>query len=102
MKTMNQKKTAMLLATLGGLLISQVEAGDADVENAIAEAQAAIEKADAVGYAWRDSSKLLKAAEEAAANGKHEQALELAATAKFQGEAAYAQYEDNKDAGPNF
>jgi len=99
---MNLKNTAIMLTAVCGLIGTHAYAIDAEVDNAIAEAEAAIEKADSVGFAWRDSGKILKSARAAAADGEREQALELAAQAKFQGEAGYAQYEANKDAGPTF
>lgn len=102
MTSMNPKKAALALAAICGLVGTHAYANDAEVDNSIAEAEAAIEKANSVGYAWRDSGKILKSARDAAANGEREQALDLAAQAKFQGEAGYAQFEANKDAGPTF
>jgi len=97
------KSTTFIVAAICALLASNsFAADDAEVDNAIADAAAAIEKANSVGFAWRDSAKILKQAKSAAADGERDQALALAAQAEFQGEAGYAQYEANKDAGPNF
>lgn len=96
------KKSSMAAAAIFCLLAVPAVAADAEVDSAIAEATAAVEKADSVGFAWRDSAKILKQAKAAAAEGEKDKALALAAQAKFEGEAGYAQYEANKDAGPTF
>lgn len=71
-------------------------------EQLLQEATAALDKADAVGFEWRDSRKILNQAKEAAARGDFEQAVELARAAARQGEAAYAQYLAARNAGPRF
>jgi len=96
------KSSAIALAAIFGFIATHTYAADADVETALADAEAAIEKADSVGFAWRDSAKILKEAKSAAADGERDRALELAAQAKFEGDAAYIQYEANQNAGPNF
>ena len=96
------KRTSLAAVTVCCVLAMPAVAADADVDSAIAEAAAAIEKANSVGFAWRDSRKILKEAKAAAADGDREKALALADQARFQGEAGYAQYEANKDAGPTF
>ncbi len=72
------------------------------VQAAIQEAEAAIKKTDSVGYLWRDTEKLLKAAKAAAKKGELEKALELAGKARRQAELAYQQYLSQKNAGPRF
>jgi len=59
---------------------------------AIKAAKEAYKKALAVGYAWRDTGKIIKKAEAALTKGDEEKALKLANKARFQGEAAVRQY----------
>lgn len=54
-------------------------------ENALAAAKAEQKKAAAVGGEWRDTGKVLKSAEEAAAKGDYATAKKLADQAAFQG-----------------
>ncbi len=91
-----------LAVAASSLLAAATLSIGSDVDAAISEAAAAIEKAEAVGFAWRDSKKILDGAKKASAKGDTERALELAGQAKRQGEAAYAQYEASKNAGPHF
>lgn len=58
---------------------------EAEYERALAEAEAARKEAAAVGGEWRDTGKLIKQAEQAAAKGDFEQATQLAERAAFQG-----------------
>lgn len=53
-------------------------------ETALAAAKAEIKKAGAVGGVWRDTGKILKNAEKAAAEGNYGNATKLAEKAKFQ------------------
>lgn len=53
-------------------------------EAALAAAKAEIKKASAVGGEWRDTGKLLKKADKAAADGDYGTATKLAEKAKFQ------------------
>ncbi len=64
------------------------------------EAEAAIDKADKVGYEWRDSRKILEAAKKAHVAGDETEAMKLATKALHQGRMAYQQYLDNRDASP--
>ena len=59
---------------------------------AIAAASAAIKKAKANDWIWRDTEKFLKQAQEAADKGDTATAVKLANKAKFQAEAAVIQY----------
>ncbi len=61
-------------------------------ELAIKAAKEALKKAEAVGFAWRDTGKLIKKAEEALKKGDEKTALKLANKARFEGEAALRQY----------
>ncbi len=71
-----------------------------DYTKAMSDAKAAIQKARSVNYEWRDSGKILKKAAKLAKAGNYAKALKLALKAKQQGELAYAQSIDQKDAGP--
>lgn len=65
------------------------------------EATSAIDKAQSVGFEWRDSRKFLSSADTAAKGGDYTKAMQLAMQAKSQGEMAYQQYLDQKNAGPH-
>lgn len=88
-----------LVLTLA-VALSPVFAAEDDAQRAIAEARAALDRVDAVGYQWRDSEAILDMAEEAAAHGDEERAKVLAEIARFQGEAALAQFRREADAEP--
>jgi hypothetical protein len=64
-----------------------------DPATAIAQAKAAVQKTDAVGFLWRDTEELIKGAEAAAAKDDAETALNLAIQALHQAENGYKQYE---------
>lgn len=61
-----------------------------------------LKMANKAGYQWRDSGKILKKAEKAAAAGDYKKAERLANQAREQGEFALAQAKDQADAGPRF
>mgnify|MGYP001828232093 FL=1 len=64
---------------------STVAASDQDAyEAALAAAKAEIKKASAVGGEWRDTGKILKKAEKAAADGNYDTATKMAEKARFQ------------------
>ena len=68
------------------------QAGDAkEAQQAIAGAKAAQKKADSIQGGWVTTDKLIKKAEQAAANGDHTRALSLAKKAKLEAESAFAQ-----------
>ena len=71
-----------------------------DYTKAVNEAKAAIQKARAANYEWRDSGKILKKAAKLAKSGDYSKAMKLVLKAKQQGELAYAQSIEQKDAGP--
>ena len=80
--------------TFSAILIAPAiaTAGNAgEFDQAVKEATAAIDKAKAVNYEWRDSRKILKQAEKAEKAGDHKKAMALANEAKEQGIIAVAQ-----------
>ena len=103
-----------------GITLSIPGGGDmAAYEKAVAEANAALDKAASVKGEWRDSrwkkstfvkyttpdgktvkSSFMGAAEEAAKHGDYASALKFLETAKFQGEMGYEQAMGQKNAGP--
>ena len=73
----------------------------ASAKDAIADAHATTKKVAKVGYEWRDTGKMIKKAEEAAAKGDNDAAVKLARKAEEQSKDAYAQYERYyESAGP--
>lgn len=83
-------KKMALAAVAAGLIVAGPAVADA-AGDAIAAAKAAQKAAASVGGEWRDTGKIIKAAEEAAAAGDTEKAIELANKAKTQGELGKAQ-----------
>lgn len=67
-------------------------AGPSASSVAIANAKAAMKKASSLGYLWRDTGKILKKAEAAAAKGDEDAAVKLANDARSQAEMAVKQY----------
>ena len=90
----------LLLAGCAGT--TDIIYGENDAKAAIDAAKAANAKAKSVNYEWRDTGKMIKKAEEAAKTGKFEDAVKMAEKAHRQAKNAYAQYEANKNAGPQF
>jgi hypothetical protein len=70
--------------------------------SAIAAAKSAVAGANKVGFEWRDSGKMIKKAEQAAAEGNADKAISLAQTAQFQGEAGQAQALAQSSPAPRF
>lgn len=70
---------------------AKVTAGETDVQQTIAAAKAAQEKADSLQGAWVTTDKLIVQAEKANADGEREKALQLAQKAQKEAELAYAQ-----------
>jgi hypothetical protein len=68
------------------------------VQQAIDDAKAVLAKADATGFAWRDTGKMISNAEKALAAGDTAKALKLAAQAKQQSELAIKQSIDQDKA----
>lgn len=67
-------------------------AGPSEVEQAISDAEAAVAKAKALDWIWRDTEKMLKKAKKLAKEGKDEEAIKLANEVKAQAELAVEQY----------
>ena len=98
---MKLKKTAMylgvvtLVVSLAAVCSTTEEkaanATSASVEKTIADAKAALTEAEKGGYAWRDTGKFIKQAEEAAAAGDLEKASKLSHKALEQSELAKKQ-----------
>lgn len=98
MKTMSFFRSLLLASALiGGLSVTPAQATEA--EKVIAAAETAQQKAASVGGEWRDTGKIIKQAKAAAKAGDEAKALQLAETAKQQGELGYAQAMAEKDAG---
>jgi hypothetical protein len=57
----------------------------------VEQAEAARKEADALGFEWRDTAKLIKQAREALDKGQKEESDKLASLALLQGKAAVAQ-----------
>ena len=94
-------KARILLPAL--LLTASFSAGATPAADAIADAKQEMKKVSAVGYLWRDTGKILKKAEAAAAKGDNEAATKLARKAEEQAKDAYAQYSRYyESAGPRF
>lgn len=94
-------KARTLLPAL--LLTASFSAGASTSADAIADAKQEMKKVSEVGYLWRDTGKILKKAEAAAAKGDEKTATKLARKAEEQAKDAYAQYERYyESAGPRF
>ena len=80
-------KKLALTALLAGMLVggSALAADKASAEAAIAAAKAAQKAAGAAGGEWRDTGKIIKKAEKAAAEGNFADAVKHAKTAEDQG-----------------
>ena len=84
------KTTGKILIITAALSVSTF--ANASTDQAIAAAEKARQAAAEVGYEWRDTAKMIKQAKKLAAEGKSEQAAELARKAEEQGKDALAQY----------
>lgn len=97
------KMLSVVLATalLGGVSVSAL-AGDA--HHAIEVAKQAAKQAASVGGEWRDTGKMIKQAEAAAAAGDTKKAMHLAEMAAAQGRMGYeqAQVEAKKSFPPAY
>lgn len=95
-------KTKQILISIAAAvaLSGTVHAGSqADFDKAKAAAQAEIKAAGKVGGEWRDSGKLLKKAEAAAAAGDFAKAIKLANQAEAQGRMGQQQAAEQANAG---
>lgn len=80
-----------ILALSGGLFSSAYALDSMDVKNAIAAAKDAQKQANAAGGEWRDTSKMIKKAEQLLKEGKLEAAHKMAQAAEAQGMLGYMQ-----------
>ncbi|MGB5468269.1 MAG: hypothetical protein WBM84_19560 [Sedimenticolaceae bacterium] len=94
-------KRIALAVLLGGLLaVGTATANDkATADAAIAAAKAAQKAAAAVGGEWRDTGKIIKKAEQAAAEGNYGSAVKLARQAEEQGRIGKEQALGQVDVG---
>lgn len=88
---LEQAKRAGVEPTKAEPTAAAAPADEADVGQALSAARAALKEAEMSGFAWRDTGKLIKQAEEAAAAGDNKRALQLAQSAKLQSENAIKQ-----------
>ncbi len=93
---------AILCLGLVGTAAAGSTASKSDYEQALADANAAVEKAKGVGGEWRDTGKLIKKAQEAAGKGDYAQAVKFANKAKLHSDIGYQQALNEKNAGPHF
>ena len=86
-------KKVLLLLSMAALMPSAALLADpaAASPSLIEQAEAARKEADALGFEWRDTSKLIKQAKEALDKGQKEESDKLASLALLQGKAAVAQ-----------
>ena len=91
---------SLVLASLSMTLIAgcatTATTSSQPANDAIAQAKAAIARANAVEWLWRDTEKMLKDAEAAAAAGDSATANALATEARLQAELALAQYNNER------
>ncbi|MFP3873967.1 MAG: hypothetical protein ACLFQT_03790 [Thiohalophilus sp.] len=97
-------KKIVILAMTAALTLAACATGPSMTEqqanNAISAAKSELNKAKQLNYAWRDSGKMIKAAEKAAKEGEYDKAVDLANEARKQGELAQSQHNEQKDSGP--
>ena len=86
-------KNLSLISTLSVCLFAPAMAQASTYEEAVNEANAAINNAKAANYEWVNSRKLLKKADALHKEGKDDKAMKLVAEARHQGEMAVAQAE---------
>ena len=97
------KKIAMLAAAatlLLGACATTPSVSKDDAMAAIDMAKQETAKAEKVNYAWRDTGKIIKQAEEAMKKEDYATAVKLANKAKNQSSNALMQYEEQKNAAP--
>lgn len=97
MRIKNMLKLTSLIALVFAVAVGCTSTSDSSgsteqaAKDAIAAAKKANKDAKAVGYAWRDTDKMIKKAEKALADGDYDKAIKLANKAKRQAENAIAQ-----------
>jgi hypothetical protein len=95
------KAKQILVAGAAALLLcgGAQAATKAEANNAISAAKAAVAAANKAGNSWRDTGKIIKRAESAAAEGNYGQAMTLAQAAQFQGKTAEEQSVEASNSG---
>ena len=91
-----------LFTTMVSLILthgSALAADQAAFTAAMAEAKAAVATANHAGGEWRDTGKIMKEAEKAAAAGDYDKAVMLANKAKLQGLLGAQQANEQANAG---
>jgi len=81
---------------------SDSSATKGDASSAIIAAEHETKRAKSKGYEWRDTGKMIKKAKKAMKEGDFGKAVKLANKAKRQSTSALAQYEEQKNAGPQY
>jgi hypothetical protein len=82
------------ISILSACLFSPLASQAGSFEEAVNQANIEIDKAKAANHEWRDSRKLLETAESLNKEGKSNEAMQLVAQAKLEGEMALIQAED--------
>lgn len=100
-KVLLSTAAAVCLALSGASCVAADKSANGAAE-AIAAAKAAQKKANSIGGEWRDTGKMIKKAEELAAEGKIEKAIKTTKAAESQGKAGYEQSKAQPTAGPRF
>lgn len=101
MKTRVTFKTLTLAAAMTSLLgFASATLANDDYDKALEEAKTAEAAAKGVNNQWFYKKNLIEQAEAAAKADDYDTAIKLAKKAKFQGDMAVAQYEEQKNAGP--
>lgn len=99
-------KKIAILAMTAALSLAACATGPSMTEqqanSAISAAKSELTKAKNINYAWRDTGKLIKAAEKAAKKGEYGKAVDLANEARKQSEIAQVQQSEEQGAGPRF
>jgi hypothetical protein len=99
--TVRKQLAVLFLASVLGSVscaAQQSKPDAASFEEAVTAAEAARKQAASVGGEWRDTGKLITKAKAAAEKGDFAKAIELATTARKQGELGYQQSMDQKNA----
>jgi len=87
-----------LIGSLSGCATAETKAPDAAAaDKAIADADAARQKAASVGGEWRDTGDIIEAAKASAKEGEFAEAVKQADKARKQGENGYAQMTAQKE-----
>ncbi|VAX14123.1 hypothetical protein MNBD_GAMMA24-2528 [hydrothermal vent metagenome] len=97
----------LLLAVTAALFLnacaySTPGASTDDAKTAISKAEQKAKQAAKVDYAWRDTGKIIKKAKAALKKGDIDTAIKLANKAARQGDNAFKQYAEQRNAGPHF